>query len=116
MTRLPNVYVVQHNKVQGREVDISPAYEHGNVQVLLPQGQVLNGAAASATLRAKLQDFSDLDFILALGDPVAIGMASAIAAERNGGRFKVLKWDRRMNEGRGGYIPVQVDINHLAYS
>jgi len=30
-----------------------------------------------------------------MGDPIAIGLAVAIAANNNGGRVKMLKWDRR---------------------
>jgi hypothetical protein len=39
--------------------------------------------------------FDDQDYLLCIGDPVAIGLATAVAASRNYGRVKLLKWDRQ---------------------
>ncbi len=39
-------------------------------------------------------DFTDDDFVVAIGDPVVIAIFTHIAAEHNGGRVRVLKWDR----------------------
>lgn len=112
-TQLPTVYVVQHNKIRGVPVDITPAYAYGNPVTLLEEGSqaVLHGAGTVREIQRGLENFGDQDYLLALGDPVAIGIACAIAAQNNGGRFKILKWDRKMNDGMGGYIPVQVDIS-----
>jgi len=88
--------------------DISPAMKFGKIEVLLPY----NTQVAFSTipvirkLRRKLMDFRDTDFILLTGDPVAIGMACAIASFNNGGRYTALKWDRREHL----YIPVRVDV------
>jgi len=49
-------------------------------------------------MKEKLRGFSDRDYILPIGDPSLIGLACAIAAGLNGGRFKCLKWDRREKE------------------
>ena len=57
-------------------------------------------------MRRKLQNFGDKDFLLLAGDPVAIGMACAIVAFYNAGRYSVLKWDRREKL----YIPIQIDV------
>lgn len=41
-----------------------------------------------------LRDFNDADYLVAIGDPALIGIACAVAATRNEGRFNLLKWDR----------------------
>jgi hypothetical protein len=41
-----------------------------------------------------------------MGDPVAIAIASMIAAEVNNGRVKFLKWDRE----NSCYYSVEVDL------
>ena len=59
-------------------------------------------------LDRKLRTFNDDDYLLLAGDPVAIALASAIAARTNGGRLKMLKWDREQNM----YFPLEADTNH----
>jgi hypothetical protein len=54
----------------------------------------------------KLKDFNDSDFLLAMGDPVAIAIASIVASDINNGRLKILKWDREHR----AYYPVEIDI------
>jgi hypothetical protein len=44
--------------------------------------------------------------LLLIGDPAIIALAGAIASKMNGGRFKVLKWDR--DEKR--YYDIEIDI------
>jgi len=46
--------------------------------------------------RRKLKDFSDKDFLLLSGDPVAIALATCIACSYNKGRIKFLRWDRQL--------------------
>ena len=41
-----------------------------------------------------------------MGDPAAIGLACAVAASTNQGRFKVLKWDRQESV----YYPVNINL------
>lgn len=103
------VYVVQEpRRPDGRAlVDISPAVEYGRIEVLLPSGDiVLSPAPVVAALRNGLRNYGDDDYLLALGDPSAIAIAAAVAAEHNAGRFRLLKWDRRMRR----YIETRVDI------
>jgi len=98
------VYVVsetaQHN--------ISSALSFGEVKTLLPpMAQVAFSPAPTVRrILRGLEKFNDEDYLLCIGDPTAIGIACAVAAARNNGRFKCLKWDR--HEKR--YIPVAVDI------
>ncbi len=43
----------------------------------------------------KMFDFCDDDYILPVGNPILIGIVSAIAASNNFGRMKILYWDRK---------------------
>jgi len=89
---MSTVYVVQESP----KYSVLPASEYGELKVLLPPGQIMLATAPTVSLlRKNLRDYSDDDFLLAMGDPIAIGLAVAIAANNNGGRVKMLKWDRR---------------------
>jgi len=100
---MSRVFVVQ--EVPGR--NITHAFDFGRVEVLLNPGVhvVLSPGPLVKQMRAKLDDFNDNDYILPIGDPAAIAMAAAIAAEVNDGRFKLLKWDREFQK----YYPVSID-------
>jgi hypothetical protein len=55
-----------------------------------------------------LADFRpEEDYLLAIGDPIAIAAVSIIAAEYNG-RVSMLKWDKK----RQSYQPHLIDINY----
>lgn len=98
------VYVIsettQHN--------ISSALDFGQIKTLLPPGSQVSFSPAPTVRRLQrgLEKFSDDDYLLCIGDPTAIGIACAVAASRNNGRFKVLKWDK--HEKR--YIPIAIDL------
>ena len=88
--------------------DIAAAMKFGEMSVLLPSNTQIAFSTIPTvrTLRRKLRDYKDQDFLLLTGDPVAIGLACSIAAFYNSGRFTALKWDRREKL----YIPVKIDI------
>jgi len=88
--------------------DIAAAMKYGEMVVLLdPNTQIAFSTIPTVrTLRRKLREYKDGDFLLLTGDPVAIGLACSIAAFYNSGRFTALKWDRRERM----YIPVKIDI------
>lgn len=98
------VFIVQ--EVQGRNV--LPALAYGSLEVLLPPGMqvTLSSQPVVRRLKASLKNFSDNDYLLLMGDPVAIGIACSVAGSLNRGRYKVLKWDREQKI----YLPLQVDI------
>lgn len=76
--------------------DLTPASAYGDLEVLISRNNI--GIAAQpiiAQLRHDLRDYSDDDYILAVGDPVAIGLAISVAADSNRGRVNILKWDRQ---------------------
>ena len=98
------VYVTQ--EVAGRNV--IPARQYGELSVLLPQGDVvLSAGPTTRKLQRLLKDFGDNDYLLLMGDPVAIGLACAIACDVNRGRYKALKWDRQNHV----YYPVEVELH-----
>ena len=66
----------------------------------------ISAGAVTHKLRAALDGFNDNDYLVLIGDPVAIGIATAVACSWNQGRAKLLKWDREKSE----YFPVQIQI------
>ena len=99
------VYVVQ--EVSGR--NIASARQYGAFEVLLPSNTNIMLSAAPSVRRMKkiLQDYKEEDYLLLIGDPAAIGVACSIAALKNRGRYKILKWDRQ----EGLYYPVEIDLH-----
>jgi hypothetical protein len=110
------VYIVQETLKRDRETgqlvrihDLSPAAIYGTLVPLLEQGKspsVLATVPIVHELKRKLKNFGDDDSLLAVGDPVVIGLATAVAAQINHGRVSVLKWDR---ESRS-YIRVSFEL------
>ena len=87
--------------------DISPASEYGEIEILTKHNHsMLISVPMVRGLREKLRDFSDDDYILPVGDPVTIGAVCAIAADMNGGYYKILKWDKRMRK----YLPIEIQV------
>ena len=99
-----NVYVVQESPGK----NFLGAMDYGRLEVLLPADRQVTFSPGPALyeFRQRLDKFSDDDFLLLIGDPVAIALAFAVAAETNVGRVKVLKWDKQ--ECR--YYPIQVEM------
>jgi hypothetical protein len=100
------VYITQ--EVRGR--DLSDALEFGDLDILIPAKEQV-ALSAIPTLRRmerKLVKFTSDDYLMLSGDPVCIGIACALAAVANNGRFKVLKWDRLEER----YYPIEVDLYH----
>ena len=97
------VYVLQE---MGRNV--RSAEKFGDLKVMLPDNKQMILASGPLTFKLKqeLKEFSDDDYLLLIGDPAIIAVCGAIAAKNNGGRFKVLKWDR--NDKR--YYDLEIDL------
>lgn len=119
----PKVYVTTHptrkNPSTGNRepIDITSAAAFGELVELLPEGMLaLTPVPTIQELRQGLRKFTDDDYILPLGDPALIAAAGAVAARMNNGRFKLLRWNRPLYRNgelveRGGYIPIQIDLN-----
>lgn len=88
--------------------DLSPAAQYGELVYLLGQrGNIPQATSKTiALLREKLRDFKPTDYLVAIGDPVAIAAAAVVAAGYSGGTINVLKWDRRIE----GYLPYRLEL------
>jgi len=107
------VYVVQQTMKKGPSglvpaFDLTPALAYGDIELLLDSATSVGIAVKPIlrTLRDKLRNFSDDDYILPVGDPIAMALAINVALEYNDGRAKVLRWDRREK----GYVKLQVEL------
>jgi hypothetical protein len=98
------VYITQD--VKGR--DFRDALSFGDIEVLVPalEQATLSTQPVVRRMLRKLVKFTDEDYLLLSGDPVAIATAAALVSYYNRGRFKVLKWDRLSER----YLPLQVDV------
>ena len=98
------VFVVQEDPKK----NLLPALEFGSIEYILDaMDQIgLNPGPWVRRICDALIDYTKDDYILAIGDPSAIGVACAVASERTGGKFKVLKWDRQERR----YYPVHIDL------
>lgn len=101
------VYVVQQqmrfDQTKGQLVArfplISKAERFGPLEYLLsPSAHPFNPELVLGDLHEKLSGFSDDDYLLLIGNPGLIGMATAIACHYNDGRVKMLQWSGRHSE------------------
>ena len=82
-----------------RFTSINKAERWGDIVYLLsPSAHPFNPELVLGDLHEKLSSFSDEDFLLLIGNPGLIGMATALAAYYNEGRVKFLQWSGRHNE------------------
>ena len=97
------VYVLQE---MGR--NIRSAEKFGDLKVVLPDNKqiVLSAGPMSFKIQQELKDFNDNDYLLLIGDPAIIAVSGAVVSEINGGRFKVLKWDRDEKK----YYDIEIDL------
>lgn len=107
-------YIVQEplrkDHVSGQMVpvmDFRPVLEYGEAIVCLKSGRIaLSPAPMIDSLKEVLKDFSDDDYLVAVGDPSAIAAAASICSNNNRGKFKLLKWDKESRR----YISVAINI------
>lgn len=80
--------------------DLTPALEYGDIELLLDSG-VFVGIATVPMIRSfheKLRNYTSDDFLILTGNPVAMGLATAVAAHYNAGTVNILQWDRRQRK------------------
>ena len=105
------VYVVQnalHKDARTGDLvpkfDYGPAEEFGEIRFLLnDQARPFVLAPIIDELQEKLADFGPADYLLLTGNPTLLGLAFAIAADRNDGNIKVLQWHGRS----GSYTAIE---------
>lgn len=105
-TEASRVFVVQRPAVRTAQgwvdkYDLTSAALYGRLVDVLPPGNIppITGPTVGR-IQDALKDYQEHDFLLTLGDPVAIAAAAAIAARLTDGRLQVLKWDRHNSEYR----------------
>jgi len=111
---MSTVYVVQESmrKVNGewrRIHDLTPALVYGKIKIMVSGDQYLPLSIQPIIweFKKKLKNFSDEDFLLLVGDPVLIGIATAIASDINRGIVNFLKWDRETS----AYVNIDADLH-----
>ena len=116
--RKPRVFVTQvpsrkdpDTQLWVPTVNISSAEHYGEVVTLLPPGSQFFAAAETTRLikqRLHELDYQRGDFLLPLGSPVIMAVASAIAARRTNGCLNVLVWDRQTSS----YVSYELEQLH----
>lgn len=112
---MPKVFVIHQPAVRDHftsnmrpQHDLSPALRYGQIIDVLPPGSITqdtNVLTSQIEKRFKEENFSEGDFIIAMGDPIAI-VAGALVAARMSATVRLLKWDRRMQ----GYLPCEINV------
>lgn len=114
MSARPVVYVPQHPsrydttvRMWVPAVNLAPAERFGTVQIMFPPN-VSNFATKPLVdaLKERMENYSETDYLIAIGDPGLIACAACIAARKTGGRVRLLKWDKRL----GDYIEMDIRI------
>jgi hypothetical protein len=100
---MPKVYVTQ-----ATPHDLAVATRYGDLVVLLKQAkdQTFAPQPVFRMLKRELKDFTDEDYLLLVGDPIAIALAVNAASQANDGHVKLLKWSKRHE----CYYPVEIDL------
>lgn len=112
----PKVFIIQNSytrDIQGGP--LRPKYDLRGVNAFGHPVEILHGqmsplatAPAMAELRHALRNYSDDDYLLAIGAGAFLIAAGAIAASHNNGRVHVLYW----NGDAQKYFPLTFDVNH----
>lgn len=89
----PRVFVVQDDGLK----NLLPALKYGSMEMLIVgrDHQLYNTTPLVEELNRKLATFTSSDYLLLVGDPAAIAICAAIAAQKTGGALQLLKWDRQ---------------------
>lgn len=97
---MPKVYAVQNQMRFDHELktlvpkfDYRPAEEYGEVEFLLsPNAAPFNARSVLNELHKKLANIQPDDFLLLIGNPVLIGLTTAVAADYTDGQINFLQW------------------------
>lgn len=103
---MPQVFVVQEVLKKDSETgvlkpvhDLSIAEKYGELVFVLPGGSLpIVPDPIIQSVNQKLKDYTDEDYILPVGDPIGIGLVTAIVARNNYGKVNLLKWNRNIED------------------
>ena len=99
------VYVVQQ---PAPNINILSASDFGYLVICLPNREqaIYSTQPFVRKMKKNLQEFRQQDYLLAIGDPIIIGICNIVISDVTNGKFNVLKWEKR--ESR--YYPLEVDF------
>ena len=99
------VYVVQK---PDKKKNILSATEYGELDFILSASDniMYDPEMVTSNIRDSLLLFDDYDYLLLIGDPIAIGIATHFALLNNKKRAKILKWDNREYK----YYTIQLEV------
>ena len=95
------VYLLQDipiDRESGRpKYNIMGARKYGEIEIMFRALEqiMFSPGPFIFSIRQKLKNFTEHDYLLLNGDPAIIGVTCAIASEMTNGKFKLLKWDRQ---------------------
>jgi len=98
---MAKVYAIQ----EANNKNMLSATNFGDLEFLLPlfSNHTFSTEKTLNTIKSGLDDFTEEDYLLLIGDPVSIGIATHYAAKKTD-VVKFLKWDNREYT----YFPVEV--------
>ena len=110
---MAKVYLLQDIPVDSEtgspKYNIMGARKYGDIVIMFRALEqiMLSPGPFIFSIRQKLKDFTEEDYLLLNGDPAIIGVTCAIASEMTNGKFKLLKWDRQERT----YYPLEINIH-----
>ena len=109
---MATVFVIQDipgTKVGTPKINIIGATEFGDLKVLLPENSqiILSPSYVIQTLKQKLKEYKETDYLLLTGDPAIIGVACSIVSDITNGKYNLLKWDKQERK----YYPVEINLH-----
>ena len=80
----------------------------GKFHFLLPElSQIIHSPGPLIyTLRSKLKNFNEKDYLLLTGDPALIGVACSLVSDITNGKYNLLKWDKQERK----YYPIAINL------
>ena len=98
------VYVIQQ---PAPNINILSASDFGYLVICLPNREqaILSTTPYVHKMRKNLRDIRSQDYLLAVGDPVIIGISTSMVSKATNGRYNMLKWDRQEKR----YYPLEID-------
>lgn len=112
---MSKVYIIQNSYMRDSESgSLRPRFNLGPVKEFGEPVEILDGrlspmatAPAMNALRHALRNYSDEDYLLAIGAPSFLIAAGMIAGNFNNGRVHMLHWEKALQR----YYPLTFDIN-----
>lgn len=87
--------------------DLSQAEQFGILQsVVSPLTRPYNSFPVIAEIKAVLCNYTDQDYLIAIGNPAILSWCVALAAWYNYGRVKMLQWNGQKND----YVCVEANL------